>query len=63
MWVKRAEEAESIDNILASHSLNQDAMRVLGQLASEGLIDQQYGKIEVLDPDRILELASEDTTG
>lgn len=27
MWVKRAEDAESIDNILASHSLNQDAMR------------------------------------
>lgn len=27
MWVKRAEDAESIDNILASHSLNPDAMR------------------------------------
>ncbi len=27
MWVKRAEDAESIDNILASHSLYQDAMR------------------------------------
>jgi alkylhydroperoxidase family enzyme len=27
MWVKRAEGTESVDNILASHSLNPDALR------------------------------------
>jgi len=27
MWVKRADGTENIDNILGSHSLNQDAMR------------------------------------
>jgi alkylhydroperoxidase family enzyme len=27
MWVRRAEGTEAIDNILASHSLNEDAMR------------------------------------
>lgn len=34
----------------------QSVNRVLGQLSSEGLINQQYGKIEILDPDRILGL-------
>jgi hypothetical protein len=27
MWVRQAEGTETIDNILASHSLNEDAMR------------------------------------
>jgi CRP/FNR family transcriptional regulator, cAMP and macrophage regulator len=41
----------------------QSVNRVLGQLGSEGLIKQEYGKIEVLDPDRILELAGAGGTG
>lgn len=32
----------------------QSVNRVLGQLSAEGLLRQQYGKIEILDPDRIL---------
>lgn len=27
MWVKRSETAEGLDNVLASHSLNPEAMR------------------------------------
>lgn len=34
----------------------QSVNRVLGQLSAEGLINQRYGKIEILDPDRILAL-------
>lgn len=41
----------------------QSVNRVLGQLASEGLIQQQYGKIEIPQPDRILELAGGEDTG
>lgn len=40
----------------------QSVNRVLGQLASEGLIRQQYGRIEIVDPDRILELAETNGT-
>lgn len=35
----------------------QSVNRVLGALASEGLIAQQYGSIEILEPDRLLSLA------
>ncbi len=35
----------------------QSVNRVLGQLSSDGLIHQEYGRIEILEPDRILDLA------
>lgn len=34
----------------------QSVNRVLSQLSAEGLLRQQYGKIEILDPDRILRM-------
>lgn len=40
----------------------QSVNRALRQLSSEGLINQEYGKIVVLDPDRILELAGAPAT-
>lgn len=41
----------------------QHVNRVLRELAGEGLVRQQYGSIEVLDPQRLLERAGVDVLG
>ena len=57
VWLSQGELAALLG------ATRQSVNRVLGQLASDGLIKQRYGKIEVIETGRILELADPNGSG